>query len=108
MKFFSLKGRMNRRQAWLNALIAVILVYGITFGVHYLAPGEEHIIPKAFLICVCLVMGCWVKIRADVMRCHDIGKSGWWVFMALAPVLGIIWGVYLYLKKGQKGQNYYG
>ncbi|HXQ47029.1 MAG TPA: DUF805 domain-containing protein, partial [Caulobacteraceae bacterium] len=31
-----------------------------------------------------------------VRRLHDIGKSGWWLLVALVPLLGAIYLIYLY------------
>ena len=42
-----------------------------------------------------------------VRRMHDIGKSGWWLFIALVPI-GIFLLLYFLIKEGGDGTNEYG
>ena len=51
-----------------------------------------------------LVPGLAVTIR----RLHDIGKSGWWVLIALVPIIGPIWLLVLCVLDGQPGANPWG
>lgn len=43
-----------------------------------------------------------------VRRMHDVGKSGWWFFIALIPFVGIIWLLVLLCTDGNPGENMYG
>ena len=47
-------------------------------------------------------------ISVFVRRMHDIGKSGWWYFIALIPIIGGIWLLVLCLTEGTHGDNEYG
>ncbi len=47
-------------------------------------------------------------LAACVRRLHDIGKSGWWIFIAMIPILGGIWLLVLLCTDGNAGQNFYG
>lgn len=43
-----------------------------------------------------------------VRRLHDIGKSGWWLFLAFIPVVGIIILIIWWCKDSQMEPNEYG
>ncbi|MFP8436273.1 DUF805 domain-containing protein, partial [Pseudomonas aeruginosa] len=40
-------------------------------------------------------------------RLHDINKSGWWMLIALIPIVGL-YLIYLLAKDSDAGQNQYG
>ena len=48
------------------------------------------------------------SIGVGVRRLHDVGKSGWFLFIALIPLIGIIWLLILMVKEGDTGPNQYG
>jgi uncharacterized membrane protein YhaH (DUF805 family) len=39
---------------------------------------------------------------------HDVNKSGWYLFIALIPLIGAIWLLVLLIKEGTIGENQYG
>lgn len=41
-------------------------------------------------------------------RLHDIGKSGWWLLLALIPLVGAIILIVFYCQDSQPGENQYG
>ena len=43
-----------------------------------------------------------------VRRLHDVGKSGWFYFIGLIPVVGGIWLLVLMCTEGDHGENDYG
>ncbi|HEX6264434.1 MAG TPA: DUF805 domain-containing protein [Actinomycetota bacterium] len=43
-----------------------------------------------------------------VRRLHDTGRSGWWYFISLIPLVGFIILVVFLATEGQPGQNEYG
>jgi uncharacterized membrane protein YhaH (DUF805 family) len=47
-------------------------------------------------------------LAVSVRRLHDVGKSGWWMFLSLIPVVGAIWLLILFCIEGQSEQNRYG
>jgi uncharacterized membrane protein YhaH (DUF805 family) len=47
-------------------------------------------------------------LAVAVRRLHDVGKSGWWMFLSLIPVVGVIWLLILFCAEGQSEQNRYG
>lgn len=41
-------------------------------------------------------------------RLHDVGKSGWFQFISLIPLIGGIWLLILTVTEGDAGTNVYG
>jgi len=53
--------------------------------------------------------GLWLPgLAVSVRRLHDVGKSGWFLFIALIPLIGAIWLLVLYFTEGTSGDNEYG
>lgn len=106
-KYAVFQGRARRKEYWMFilfnlifGLIAVILdnILGITiedigYGPIYLIYMLAVVIPS---------------LAVMVRRLHDLGKSGWWVFISLVPLIGSIWLLVLMATDGQPGENQYG
>ena len=48
------------------------------------------------------------SLAVAVRRLHDTGKSGWWIFISLIPLIGGIWLLVLLVTDSQPGENQYG
>lgn len=106
-KYVTFDGRARRKEYWMFALfnlifalVAMILdnVLGLAnentgYGILYTLYGLAVLLP-----------GLAVAVR----RLHDIGKSGWWLFIALIPLIGAIWLLVLTVTDSQPGDNQYG
>jgi uncharacterized membrane protein YhaH (DUF805 family) len=100
-------GRARRKEYWMFALFnivfsiaAIILdnILGTTiedvgYGLFYCLYGLAVIIPS---------------LAVGVRRLHDVGKSGWFLFVALIPIIGAIWLLVLLCTDGNAGANEYG
>ena len=88
-KYATFSGRARRSEYWwfvlLNFVVGMIPVLNFIWGVVALIPS----------LAVC------------VRRLHDTGRSGWWLLLALVPVLNLIL-IYFYLCDSQPGVNQYG
>lgn len=99
-KYAVFEGRARRKEYWMfilfNAIFTSILglidkisgveFLGIIYGLALIVPG----------------------IAVNVRRLHDIGRTGWWVLIALVPFIG--WAVLIIFAatEGVKGSNEYG
>lgn len=104
-KFADFSGRARRREYWtfalVNCLIAMLLlILGLAFGED--SPASNIMVTIFYLIM--LVPNLSVSVR----RLHDIGKSGWYMFLSLIPLIGglilLIWS----LMDSEPGENQYG
>jgi hypothetical protein len=55
-----------------------------------------------------LAGGIWFTIAQDVKRLHDVDKSGWFLLLALIPIVNFILGLYMLFADGTVGPNRYG
>jgi uncharacterized membrane protein YhaH (DUF805 family) len=47
-------------------------------------------------------------LAIGVRRLHDTGRTGWWLLIALIPLIGFIVLLIFYLEQGNEGENEYG
>src|SRR4051812_48956804 len=81
-RFLSFRGRINRAAFWGSVLLAFTLI-GVGFSVADGSHGAVEIAGDAVGI-----FGFYVLWTTEVKRWHDRGKSGFWMFIALIPLLG--------------------
>jgi uncharacterized membrane protein YhaH (DUF805 family) len=48
------------------------------------------------------------NISVSIRRLHDTDRTGWWILIALIPLIGIIVLLIFYLQKSDPGDNSYG
>lgn len=114
---FSFQGRINRAKFWLVHVVmwvVVAVVSGIIMGDAAMSADPEAAlrslgtVPR-LILAVLYVLLVWIGLAAGVKRWHDRNKSGWWVLIALVPVIGGLW--YLIecgFLPGTAGPNTYG
>lgn len=113
--YVGFSGRARRKEYWMFALfnmifliIACVLdnVFGTTFKIHSVF-GSQNLPYGYFYLLYALVVflpGLAVAVR----RLHDTGKSGWFMFIALIPIVGGIWLLILMCTDSTTGENEYG
>ncbi|MBX3479426.1 MAG: MFS transporter [Caulobacter sp.] len=115
---FGFQGRAARAPFWLVA-IAGAAVFALFWGMVNLKPpvdpaapalamppGYEVLAALPWIIALGLI---WPLAAIGVKRCHDRGRSGWWMLLALVPVAGQLWWLIdLGLLAGQAGANRFG
>ncbi len=65
--------------------------------------GTDGILGAIYSLGV-LLPGIGVAIR----RLHDTDRSGWWLLIALIPIIGALILLVFYLQDGTRGPNKYG
>lgn len=100
-KYATFDGRASRPEYWWWVLFQVVLfiVVAIIFAV---------IAPKAvFAVYVVFLALLLPSIAVTVRRLHDTGRSGWWYFISLVPLVG---GIILlvFTCEASHGPNQYG
>ena len=102
--FFSLDGRISRRDFWLYGVLALlglaVLGHALLGIARVRADTAERIVN---------VLLVWPAMAVSVKRWHDRDKSGWWVLINLVPVIGWLWALIDNgLLRGTPGPNRYG
>ena len=94
-------GRIARRWYW-AAAVAVTGLFLLT-----LPPVEA--LGGRWLTLLAYLPLYWVAFCLMAKRCHDIGRSAWWLLLAAIPILGVVWLVaVLGFRRGSPGRNHYG
>ena len=104
-------GRARRKEYWMFALFNVIFVVGAmltdkmlgtTFKINGVDVGYGWIYT---VYCLAILLP---SLAVCVRRLHDIGKSGFYYFIWLIPVIGWIILIVWFCKDSQSGENEYG
>jgi uncharacterized membrane protein YhaH (DUF805 family) len=107
--YLSPQGRVGRQDWWLKyALVFVIIsvlasVLDASLGLIDPERGYGPISIVALLVMI------YPAIIVNIKRYHDRNKSGWWILIALIPIVGPIWQlIELGFLRGTTGQNRFG
>lgn len=105
--YFNFNGRARRSEYWyytlMNIIIAIVaMILDKTLGINFdpLPYGPLY----ALYGLAVFLPGLGVAVR----RLHDVNKSGWFLLIALVPLIGAIWLLVLFCTEGDKGENQYG
>lgn len=114
---FDFKGRSRRKEYWLAAIanalfyslaVSIIFILGIMItGATNSGGSALSYIVFAFstiYILAALIPGLSLAVR----RLHDTNRSGWWIFIALIPLIGAISLLVFYCTEGDLRPNKYG
>ena len=100
-KYADFNGRASRSEFWWYVLFTIIaslvlqMVDNAVIGLPVLA---------SIFALATLIPGIAVSVR----RLHDKDKSGWFLLLALIPIVGAIMLIYWYATEGTSGNNQYG
>ncbi len=79
------------------------MIFAIVAGILDSLLGTPFIFYGLYLLAM-LIPGLAVAVR----RLHDVNKSGWFMFVALIPLIGGIWLLILMVTDSTPGDNEYG
>jgi uncharacterized membrane protein YhaH (DUF805 family) len=99
--YFTFTGRARRKAYWMFVLFNIIAAIVASIIDNVLGTGG--VIGGLYSLAV-LIPG----IALGVRRLHDIGKSGWWLLIALVPLIGFIVLIVFACTDSQPGDNEYG
>lgn len=104
-KGFDFKTRASRSDYWFAQLflVSVGLCLGLIESLFGIFPNSEQSILSQIFSFAVLIPSYSVLVR----RLHDVGISGWWIFISFT-IIGLIPILYWTLKKGSNGSNKYG
>ncbi|HVZ29107.1 MAG TPA: DUF805 domain-containing protein [Asticcacaulis sp.] len=125
---FGFQGRIRRLHLWLFyiGLSAVVVVFVLLLrttvivdhgakwtqahGIYqWHGHGYSIVTMYAPWLGLAALLAAWMKLAVLVKRWHDRDKSGWWVLIALVPLIGPIWQmIECFFLDGTQGPNKYG
>ena len=101
--YANFNGRARRKEYWMFILFNMLIYLTLQIVVGMISPEATLVAVGLYALAV-LVPSIAVAVR----RLHDTGKSGWWYFIALIPLIGQIWLLVLFVTDGNKGANEFG
>lgn len=95
---FSFKGRIGRVQL----ILSYVMGFVAWFAIYALSESALEYNSNIFLLFLaCTAVFFWFLYAQCAKRCHDLGKSGAWMFVPF-------WNILLFFAEGEKGENQYG
>jgi uncharacterized membrane protein YhaH (DUF805 family) len=111
---FNFSGRASRSEFWFFALFCYLVMTGSGGVVEFLSPVASELLVSrdtravlglvSFFILVAFLVPA---IAIAVRRLHDLDRTGW-SFLIKLTIIGIIWLLFWYCKKGTTGRNRFG
>ena len=104
-KYADFGGRARRSEYWwfvvFTALVTTLAsVVDAVIGTQFGNTGLVQLLATLALVLPSLAVG--------VRRLHDVSRSGWWVFLAVIPILGALILVVAFLIRDSEPDNSYG
>ena len=103
---FTKSGRASRSEYWFWVLGGLVFQITMFVGSIIFVVLEIPVLPGLMMIAPLLLLPG--SITVCVRRLHDVGMSGWMWFVALIPLLGAIYLIYLFVQEGDMGENAFG
>ncbi len=113
--YATLSGRTGRKEFWIFTLINLVFAtvamladrqLGICFKME-IGYGLQTL-PYGYVFGLYSLATLVPTLALQVRRLHDVGKSGWFFFLFLIPVVGAIYLFVLYCMGSSAGDNGYG
>ncbi|MFN5909918.1 MAG: DUF805 domain-containing protein [Bacteroidota bacterium] len=106
-QYADFKGRARRKEFWLFNLFNVLFalssaILDTVFGDLFQEMTGAYL-NELYILAVMLP-----SLAVTVRRLHDIGKSGWMIFILLIPYIGAVWLFVLLVTDSAKEANKWG
>src|SRR5262245_30785986 len=99
-KYAVFHGRAGRKEYWYFALFNVIISMALAVIDGIIGMGLLGVLYTL----VVLIPGIAVSVR----RLHDTDRNGWWLLIALIPLIGAIVLLVFMVQDSKPGENQYG
>jgi uncharacterized membrane protein YhaH (DUF805 family) len=108
--YANFQGRARRSEYWYYALFNVILILPLyVIAMIGLVSEITALSIVGGLGYIVILLGTFIpSLAAVVRRLHDVGRSGWYYFIALIPIAGVIILIVWLFTEGNRGANEYG
>ena len=110
-EIFNTQGRLNRLRYIKYMVILALILAAAKFTsscmATFLTGDPNGALVMAITYVLAIVAGAG-NIMLMIRRLHDLDKNGWFAILAIVPVIGFIFSVYLFCAKGTDGWNKYG
>jgi uncharacterized membrane protein YhaH (DUF805 family) len=104
-KYAEFSGRSRRKEFWMFTLINAVVIFAMAFASAFY---KDNINPFGIILLVYILAIVIPSLALTIRRLHDIGRSGWWIFISLVPFIGSIVMLIFEVLPGEVGDNPYG
>lgn len=104
-KYATFSGRARRTEYWMFVLVNLLVSIALGVGDAVLGTATDDgtgILGSIYALGVLLP-----SIAVGVRRLHDMNKSGWWMLLAIVPLVNVVLLVF-FVQQGTVGPNRYG
>lgn len=106
-KYAVFNGRARRKEYWyfvlFNIIISIVLAIIDSVTGSFSTEAGMGLLGGIYILAV-LIPGIAVSVR----RLHDTDRSGWWLLIAVIPLIGAIVLLVFMVQEGKPGENQYG
>ena len=120
-RYARFSGRSRRREFWMFALFATILLvvalfldnlFGFGTSSHYAKVGgyraEAGFSANGGVLAGAVMLALLPSLAVEVRRLHDTDRSGWWILLGFIPLAGPIVLPVFFCLDGTRGSNRFG
>jgi uncharacterized membrane protein YhaH (DUF805 family) len=106
-KYAVFSGRSRRKEYWYFALFVIIISFVLSI-IDLLTGAYARTVGVGLLSSIFSLAVLIPSIAVTVRRLHDIDRSGWWLLIALVPLVGWIVLLVFSVQESTPGSNKYG
>lgn len=101
--YANFKGRARRQEYWMFAFINLMIAVLLSIVDTVVFSAGNFIFSSLYMLIV-LIPGIAVAVR----RLHDTSRSGWWMLLAVIPVIGVLALIIMMCVDSTPAPNQYG
>lgn len=95
-------GRARRTEYWMFTLINILIMIGLSI-IESVLGISSGLFSTIYSLGVLLP-----SLGVSVRRLHDTNRSGWWILLALIPLIGAIVLIIFMVQDSTPGENQFG
>ncbi|MBX3479145.1 MAG: DUF805 domain-containing protein [Caulobacter sp.] len=108
-KYVDFQGRARRSEYWLYILFLTAVEIVLVVLAAMMSNGDPESFGPVNILLLIFGLGTFLPTLAvAVRRLHDTGRSGFWLFIGLIPLIGAIVLLIFYVLDGTPGPNRFG
>ena len=108
-KYADFSGRSRRSEYWYFTLVNILISIALNVLTVVFSGISESLAMIPSLLAIVISLGLLIPgIAVAVRRLHDTGRSGWWLLIALVPLIGAIVLLVFMVQDSEPGANKWG
>jgi uncharacterized membrane protein YhaH (DUF805 family) len=106
-KYTVFSGRAARKEYWMFALWNFIIAVALTaVSATIVLLAKNSLV--GFVVDLYALAVLLPNLGVFIRRMHDTGRTGWWIFIGLIPIIGAIVLLVFLVQDSKPGDNQYG